>query len=157
MSTDLALVISNKDALIQVDGQWQYTPETTIVLPDGQIIQEATPGGQLRYFREGMDGHWFEVRPPQADTWTEVVRQVHAGVATVDQAFAVDLVLHKEFATAIGDEAAAPYHITLDALRTAVVDTPAVLDYIVAKGYTEAEVWAWVQHEAPAVTLVGVA
>jgi hypothetical protein len=157
MSTGLALVISNKDPLIMVDGQWQYTPETSMALPDGQIIPAATPGDQLRYFREAMDGHWFEVRTAQATTWIEVVRQQHAGVMTIDQAFAVDLMLHKEFGTAIGDEAAGQYHITLDALRAAVMATPAVLDYVVTKGYTEAEVWGWVQHEAPMVALVGVA
>lgn len=83
------------------------------------------------------------------------------------QAFTQDLWLHFSFdkpvvyepvlASAARQGLTVYDDITIDAMREAVLSMPHVLETITAGGYTEADVWAYTQHEAPwAVEVVGV-
>jgi hypothetical protein len=111
--------------------------------------------------------------PGQWDTVTHWLWDASDGLLhqiTEDQAFVQQLWRHAKF----GLSAPLPetpdtawgrlgftnldYRITPDEMRAAVMDLPHVLADIQAAGYSEADVWAYTQAEAPwAVGLVGIA
>lgn len=126
--------------------------EPTVTFWNGQTVASAIPG-QLEtlthWLYDGSDGVFHQI--------------------TRDQAFVQQLWLHFRF------EQSAPlpetpessygrlgfadvgYRITLDEMRTAVMNLPHVLADIVGADVTEEQVWAYTQAEAPwAVDLVGV-
>jgi hypothetical protein len=125
-------------------------PRATVRLPDGQEIAPATQGHPetLTFWLKGQDGGYDQI--------------------TQDQSFVQQLWVHFTLdapspggwtASALADLGLAhQYTITPDAMRAAVQAMPHVLDTIQAAGYSEADVWAYAQAEAPwAVGLVGVA
>jgi hypothetical protein len=108
-------------------------------------VNTATPGdqGTVSYWMQGDGGQYHQV--------------------TQAQAFAQDLWLHFEFGKPIaydGQIQAAHEQglevyagITHDALIAAAHNMQSVAE----AGFTDAEIWAYAQHEAPTVTIVGVA
>jgi len=138
------LVYSNIDRLA-LSG---YGAQDQIMFPGSFFVAPATQPAAIAYWLQ--DGSAY--------------RQI-----SDDQAFVQNLWLHFTLDASMVDAQAeqiataglvdADYRsISLDAMREAILSLPHVLDTITDGGYSEADVWAYTQHEAPwAVDLVGIA
>jgi hypothetical protein len=124
------------------------SPHATVALPDGQQVTPASPGHPetITYWLKGEDG------------------QYHQG--THEQAFVQDLWLHFAYGAELIEQGSWPWlqaqglmapAITFDVMRAAIMERPDILGDIVSRGYSEAQVWAYAQSEAPnIVELIGV-
>lgn len=127
--------------------EWQ----PTVVLPDGQAVPSAVPGQPetVSYWIRGTGTSYYEVDADQAFVHQLWMHFEHGAPGPLPES---------EFWAMTKLGLAREYSVSLDAMREAVLSLPHVLETITAGGYSEADVWAYTQHEAPwAVDLVGVA
>lgn len=123
--------------------------KATVTMPDGQVIASAIIGQPetVTYWIRGNGASFFQINEDQAfvhTLWMHFRYDVPTPLPETDYWVMSALGLAHEYA------------VTLDAMREAVLSMPHVLADIVHAGYSEADVWAYTQAEAPwAVELVG--
>jgi hypothetical protein len=121
-------------------------PPSSITLPDGQTIASAQIGHPetITYWMQGPDNAFHQV--------------------TEDQQFAENLWLNFAYGQnmAAGQEPLLQalnlehsYHVTSAALLAAITATPVLRDALAARGYSDADVLAYVADHAPGVLIVG--
>jgi hypothetical protein len=152
-----------------------FNPFTQYSLMPFSNIQGSTPGFEAveRWVPSFMMGNRtlvYTAIPQQQETVTYWMQGGDGQYQQVSEAkaFAQDLWLHFVFDKPVVYEPVlvsaqrqglTVYDgITIDQMREAVLSLPHAMETIAAGGYSEADVWAYAQHEAPwAVDLVGVA
>lgn len=100
---------------------------------------------------------------PEMISWWMVDAASHAHQLTQDQAFTQGIYLHANYGDPVlkftGGPVLTPqhlgmdFHITHDELYDAIVSMPVVMHAIVDAGWTEAEIVAYVQAEAPGILI----
>lgn len=143
-----------------------------VMRPDGVMVPSAVVGSsdEVTYWIP-RDGGYVQVNDKEAAAYSDwllndmaateklnaerAAEKIALDAAAKAQSFVSGLVDHFTAGSAmVVDDG---LRITQDAMREAVLSLPNVMQTITAGGYSEAQVWAYAQAEAPwAVDLVGI-